>query len=358
MSNKDYYAILGVDKKASKDDIKKAFYKLAHKYHPDKKEGDEAKFKEVNEAYTVLSDEQKRAQYDMYGSNFANMGGAGNAGQGFGGFDFSGFTQGGQGVEFDLGDIFGEMFGGGGRRQRERKGRDISVDLEIDFKDAVFGTEETISLNKTSACDRCHGNGGEPGSGTEKCTTCDGKGKVQQTQTSFFGTFSTVATCPTCHGKGESPKEKCTKCKGAGITKGQEDITIRIPAGIETGETIRMSGAGEATQHGQSGDLYIRVHVKKHKLFTKQGSDLLMNLDVKLTDALLGATQTLETLDGKIDLKIPAGVSSNEVLRVKGKGVPTRGGRGNLLVTIQVKIPNKLSRKEKELIEELKKEGL
>ncbi len=358
---KDYYTILGVEKSASKDDIKKAFHKLAHKYHPDKTGGDEAKFKEVNEAYRVLSDDQKRAQYDNYGQTFDNAGGQ----SGFGGFDFSGFNNGGfnqngQAFEFDLGDIFGDIFGMRGQGgQKKRRGRDISIDLEIDFKESIFGVKRTVLLTKTSTCDRCHGEGAEPGTQKETCSTCNGKGKLHETKTSMFGSFSTVTTCTTCQGRGTVPKEKCTQCKGIGVLKKEEEIKIAVPAGIENGEMIRLSGAGEAIPNGTPGDLYIKIHVRPHSVFEKQGSDLLMNLTVKLTDALLGHTYMVDTLDGKLEVKIPPGIKAGELLRIKGKGVPAgQGKRGNLLIKVHILIPEKLSRRAKELIEELRNEGV
>ncbi len=355
---KDYYSTLGIEKNASKDDVKKAFHKLAHKYHPDKKGGDEAKFKEINEAYTVLSDEGKRAQYDQYGSADGNPG-QGFGGFGAGGFDFSGFANGANGVEFDLGDIFGDMFGMGRRGgSRARRGRDISIDVELDFKDAVFGADRSMILNKTTPCATCGGDGAKPGTSKETCKTCNGKGKLHETKSSMFGTFSTVTTCSTCHGRGQVPKEKCETCKGAGVSKGQQEVKIRIPAGIDDGEMIRLTGAGEAIQNGTAGDLYVKVHVKAHPKFRKEGVDLIMDMDVKLTDALLGAKQKIQTLEGNEEITIPAGVKTNDIIRLKGKGVPAGDRRGNLLIRVTVDVPAKLSKKAKELVEGLKEEGL
>lgn len=354
---KDYYNILGVEKGASKDDIKKAFHKLAHKYHPDKKGGDEAKFKEVSEAYRVLSDDTKRSQYDTFGN--ADAGGGFNGFSGFQGFDFSNFTQGGGGgIEFDLGDIFGDVFGMG-RRTRSRRGRDISIDIELDFKEAIFGAERTVLVTKTTTCATCKGDGGKPGSGKETCKMCNGNGKIHDTKTSVFGSFSTVTTCPTCHGKGETPKEKCEVCKGVGITRGQQEVTIRVPGGINDGEMVRLSGAGEAIQNGTPGDLYVKVHVSKHALFHKEGNDLVMDMEVKLSDALLGAKKTIETLEGTHEVTIPAGVKTNDFIRIKEAGAPFgEGKRGNLLIKVTVHIPEKLSRKAKEAAEKLREEGL
>lgn len=356
---KDYYQILGVEKGASKEEIKKAFRKLAHKYHPDKKGGDEKKFKEAGEAYSVLSDDRKRAEYDAYGRTFNGSAG----GQGFGGFDFSGFQGAdGQGFDFqdfDLGDIFGDFFGGGGRGQR--RGRDISIDVEVDFKDSVFGTKRKVLLTKTSFCTECEGSGAKPGTEKTTCLTCGGDGRVNETRNSIFGTFSTVRTCSACHGEGKIPKEPCAKCHGEGVVNQQEEITVQIPAGIEDGQMIRLSGMGEAVARGTPGDLYVKVHVASHSVFKKQGENILMNLNVKLTDALLGAEYRIDTLDGPLKLKIPENTNFGDTLRVRGKGVvlnTTGSKRGDLLIKIQIDLPKKLSRKAKKILEELQGEGI
>jgi molecular chaperone DnaJ len=355
---KDYYQTLGIDKKASKDEIKKAFRTLAHKYHPDKKTGDDAKFKEINEAYSILSDDQKRAQYDQFGSAGPNMGGSGFGG-GFEGFDFSQFTQGNaNGFEFDFGDIFGDVFGGGGRRQSKR-GRDISIDIEISFEDSVFGVERTVLLNKVSKCDTCSGTGGEKGSEQVTCTKCNGKGNIREVKRTFFGQFESQTTCETCHGSGKVPKNKCSTCHGEGVLKRETEIKVKIPAGIESGEMTRLSGAGEAMASGQAGDLYIKIYVKKHAFFRKENADLVMDLPVKLSSALLGGESVIKTLDGDITLKIPEGLKHGEILRIKGKGVALdRGQRGDILVKTNIIMPNKLSKDVRKTIEELRNEGL
>jgi len=359
---KDYYNILGVEKNASKDEIKKAFRKLAHKYHPDKKSGDEAKFKEVNEAYGVLSNEKKKAEYDTYGQVFGDGFSAG--GGPASGWDFSGFQgfggTGGQGFDAsDLGDIFGEFFGGGGRRSNVKRGRDISIDFEISFEESIFGTERRVLLNKTSACEECDGSGAKSGSIMKKCETCNGQGSIHETKKTFFGTFTSAAECGACTGTGEVPKELCKKCGGVGVIKKEGEITIKIPAGIQEGEMIRLSGAGEAIPKGISGDLYAKVHVGQHPVFRREGVNLRMDLNIKLTDAILGAEYTINTLDGKLKLKIPKGVSFGEILRVKEKGVPIDNRkRGDLLVHLNIKLPAKLSRKTEKLIQELKAEGI
>lgn len=363
---KDYYEVLGVNKTASKDEIKKAFYKLAHKYHPDKKEGDEKKFKEVNEAYQVLSDEGKRAKYDQFGSGFENMGGGAGAygqGAGFGGFDFSGFQGGFQNGDFDFGnlnDIFSDFFAGGmGGRAQARRGRDISTEIQISFADAVFGVTRKILITKISSCEICKGNGAKPGTKMETCRTCNGQGKIHEAKRTILGTISSTKVCDACLGSGEVPKEKCEKCHGKGTLRKEEEISIAVPAGIRNGEMVRMSGMGEAIPKGAAGDLYIKINVTPHAVFRRDGNDLVMTLNLKLSDALLGTEYPIETLDGKINIKIPEGVGINEILRVKGKGVPfSKGKRGDLLIKLNIKLPNKLSRKSREIIEELKKEGI
>ncbi|HEV7424028.1 MAG TPA: molecular chaperone DnaJ [Candidatus Paceibacterota bacterium] len=365
---KDYYEILGVNKGASKDEIKKAFYKLAHKYHPDKKGGNETKFKEVNQAYQTLSDDGKRAKYDQFGSQYENMGAGGGYGGGqggFEGFDFSGaggFAQGG--TEFDFGnlnDIFSDFFTGGmgGGRTQARRGRDISTEVQISFADSIFGTNRKILITKTSTCLTCNGSGAKPETKMETCKTCNGQGKIHETKRSFLGSISTTKVCEVCLGSGEVPKEVCEKCKGKGVLRREEEISLDIPPGMRDGEMIRMTGMGEAISKGTTGDLYIKINVAPHPLFKRDGNDLVMNLNLKLSDALLGAEYPIQTLDGEIKVTIPEGVAINEILRVRGKGVPTgKNKRGDLLIKLNIKLPSKISRKSREIIEELKKEGI
>ena len=357
---KNFYEILGVEKNATQDDIKRAFRKLASKYHPDKKTGDEARFKEISEAYAVISDEKKRAEYDTYGRSFSGGAPGGNA-QGFGGFDFNGFEGGNaQGFEFDLNDIFGgfgDMFGGG-RQQGKARGHDISIDIELPFKESIFGTTRTVLLKKNATCEQCKGSGAAPGTSLHACATCNGNGKIRETRNSILGSFATVRTCTTCHGRGQVPKEKCTQCKGEGVHRKEEEISIAIPAGIEHGEMIRMSGRGEAVQGGVSGDLYVKIHVTPHTSIVRDGFNLRSDLTIKLTDALLGANYTIETLDGPISLKIPEGIKNREVLRVAHKGVKQGSGRGDFLIRILIDIPQKLSRRARKLVEELREEGI
>ena len=362
---KDYYETLGIKKNASKEEIKKAFYKLAHKYHPDKKEGDEAKFKQVNEAYQVLSDDGKRAKYDQYGSGFENMGqgGGGFTGEqgGFGGFDFSGFQNGNTDFDFgNLNDIFSDFFGGGGGSRREaRRGRDISTEVQIFFADSVFGTTRKVLITKTSSCLTCHGSGAKEGSGMVTCKRCNGQGKIREAKRTILGTISSTKICEECNGAGEVPKELCEKCKGKGVLRREEEVSIVIPAGIRDGEMIRMTGYGEAISRGTAGDLYIKINVAPHPIFKRDGHDLSMILNLKLSDALLGVKYPIQTLDGEIEVTIPEGVAINEILRVRGKGVPfSKNKRGDLLIKLNIKLPAKLSRKSREIIEELKKEGI
>lgn len=351
--SKDYYTILGIDKKASKEDIKKAFRKLAHKYHPDKSGGDEAKFKEVSEAYSILSDDKKRAEYDAYGRVFPG-GAAGPSG--FEGFDFSG---GGGGFDVDLEDLFGgfsDMFGGG---RRMRRGRDISIDIELPFRDSIFGVTRKVLLTKDSTCNRCTGSGAEPGSKTKTCPTCNGKGQVVESRRSPFGVFSVASTCGTCSGKRVVPEKLCTVCRGSGVERREEEITVVVPPGIDNGQVIRMGGLGEAISGGVPGDLYIKVHVAPHSTLRKEGYHLVTDLPIKISDALLGGEYSVETLEGPTPVSVPPLRSTDEILRMKGKGVPyEKGRRGDLLIRVKLTFPQKLSRKAKESLEDLKKEGI
>lgn len=358
--SKDYYKILGIDKNASKEDVKKAFRKLAHQYHPDKKSGDEKKFKEINEAYAVLSDEKKRAEYDTYGQTFAGEG-TGPFGQG--GFDFSqgfgGFSS--QNFEgFDFGEIFKDFFTReGGERSYGKRGSDISINLEIGFKESVFGTERKVLITKTSRCESCAGNGGKPGTKPKTCPKCNGKGRVRETKKSFFGTFSSVSECSACLGTGEVPSEKCHSCHGMGVVKKEEEITVKIPGGIENGEMVRLSGMGEAVKGGTSGDLYVQIRVLPHPEWRREGNNLVTDLNIKLSDAILGGEYSINTLDGPIKVKTPEGTSFGEILRIKGKGVPSeRGGRGDILIKLNIKIPKHLSKKSEEAIKILRAEGI
>ena len=373
--SKDYYKILGVSKGASQDEIRAAFRKMAHQHHPDKQGGNVEKFKEANEAFQVLNDPQKRQQYDQFGATFDNAGagGPGGYGQGFGGagdFDFSGFggCSGGQGFDFgDLGDIFGgfgDIFGGGGSGRsaggrRGARGQDIQVDIQIDLKETAFGTEKTFKLYKNTACDVCSGSGVESGSKMHKCKDCGGKGQVQQVQRTVFGAFQSVVQCPVCEGAGEIPEKKCKQCSGRGIIKKQEEITVKIPAGIDDGESIRLASHGEAGHKGsRAGDLYLRVRVKKDLRFHREGFDIYIKKNISFTEAALGATVEVESLDGLLKVVIPEGVQSGQLIRLKSKGITHLRdfSRGDLYVEVIVVTPAKLSRRQKDLLRDLEKE--
>ncbi len=343
---KDYYSILGVQKNASQDEIKKAFRKLAHEHHPEK-------FKEINEAYSVLSDQKKRSQYDSFGS----AGAGGFNPNDFGGFDFSGFTQGAQGFEFDLGDIFGDMFGGG--RGRAKRGNDIAVDIELTFKESIFGVEKDLTITKANQCGTCKGNGAKAGSSIETCSTCNGKGSVREMRRSIIGSFSTVRTCEACEGTGKIPKDKCTTCRGSGITHTASTIKAQIPSGIEDGEVIRLSHMGEAVKGGTTGDLYLKVHVKNNTKIKKNGHSLVLEHPITLSEAILGGSTKIETLDGSRDVKIPEGTQPNDILTIKHLGVPYGNGkRGDFLIVAKIEIPKKLSKDVKKIVEELREKGI
>lgn len=352
---KNYYDILGVDKKATQDDIKKAFRKLAQKHHPDKG-GDESKFKEITEAYATLADDKRRREYDSYGQAFQGAGGPGA-----GGFDFSGFQQGG--MEFDLSDLFGDLgdiFGASrGSGRRVRRGRDISIDVELTFKESILGAKRSVLITKVGKCETCEGNGAKPGTEMEACKSCNGSGRIHETRNSPLGAFTSVRACPACEGAGTVPKEKCKNCGGHGVLRKEEEVKIEIPKGIDNGEMIRMPGRGEAIKNGLSGDLYVKVHVKPHPVFRKEGANLVMDLPVKLTDALLGTTVSVTTVEDKtLEVKVPVMTKTEEVLRLRGKGVEYDGGAGDLLIKATVVLPKKLSAKTKRAIEELQEEGL
>ncbi|MDO8492728.1 MAG: J domain-containing protein [bacterium] len=359
---KDYYKVLGIDKKADKGEVRKAFHKLAHQYHPDKKGGDASKFKELSEAYSVLSDDKKRAEYDTYGQTFNGNGPGGFSAEGGpAGWDFSNFTNQGDFQDFDfgnLGDIFGDIFTGG-TRERTPRGRDISIDLEISFEESIFGVSRKVLLTKQSLCNTCNGNGGRPGTDLKTCNACNGNGKIHEAKRSFFGTVSVTRTCPTCKGTGKIPKEHCSTCRGVGVTRKQEEILVVTPPGIENGEVIRMTSQGEAIAGGIAGDLYVKIYVKKHSTIYREGSNLITNFSIKLTDALLGAEYKITTLDGPVTISIPQGITFGEILRVRGRGVPVgKNRRGDFLIKISIVLPQKFSKNAKQLIDELKKEGM
>ncbi|MFH1582147.1 MAG: molecular chaperone DnaJ [bacterium] len=360
---KDYYEVLGVSRDASQDDVKKAYRKLAHKYHPDKG-GDEKKFKEINEAYQTLSNQEKRTQYDRFGRAFDESAGF-DPGQG--GFDF-GFGQGfgNQGMEFDfdLGDMMEQMFGFGGRQKKRdvKKGGDIEVELTLDLKDILAGKEREITLDKIVSCSRCKGTGGDPGSKIKECFSCRGTGQVQQIKKTPFGSFTRVSICPECQGEGNRPEKLCNVCKGEGRIKEREAIKIFIPAGVDTNQIIKVEEKGEAGRRGgKSGDLYVRIYIKPSPRFKRHGDDLYTTADISFVQASLGDEIEVPTLEGtSILLNVSSGTESGKVLRISGKGIPKFSGygKGNMYVELIVRIPKKITKNQKELLEKLKKEGI
>ncbi len=354
----DYYSVLGVSRSASEDEVKKAFRKLAHKYHPDKGTGDEKKFKEINEAYQVLSNKEKRARYDQTGQDYHSQGqgGGSGAGQGFGGFDFNtqGFDFGGSGFE----DVFSDLFGGRmGGRTRARAGADIQVDIEISFEEMVRGVKREVTLRKLSECETCQGTGGKPGSKQSTCTQCQGAGQVRRTVQSIFGTMMQNVVCDRCQGRGQTYAEHCPTCRGAGRTQREETVSIDIPAGISDGQTLSLSGHGAAGEQGsRAGDLYVNIHVRPHATLVRRGDDIVTEYAMSFAEAALGAKVSIVTIEGEVIMKIPAGTQPGEVFRIKGKGVPhlNRYGRGDHLVSVTLAVPKKLSSEEKHHIEALK----
>ena len=366
MSKRDYYEVLGVKKDASADEIKKAFRRLAIQHHPDKEGGDEAKFKEINEAYDVLKDGQKRQRYDQFGH--AGVGGSGgsqaggNPFEGFGGFN-------GQNVNFDfgdgdLGDIFGQFFGGGRRNTRApRRGRDVEVSLQLSFEEAVFGVEHTFKIDIDDECSHCKGTTVEPGYDYKTCPTCKGSGQQIRMMNTIFGQIQQQVPCEECGGRGKVPEKVCSVCHGRGTQRKEQSIKVNIPAGIDDGATIRLAGRGEAIGDGEKGDLYIHIRVKAHKHFTREGDIILSEEHVDMVDAALGTEIEVETVDGMIRMKIPAGTQSGTDFKLSGHGVPhpRSSQRGPHIVSIVVDTPTKLSKKQRELLESFqtgKKSGL
>lgn len=366
MAKRDYYEVLGVSKDASADEIKKAFRKLAVKYHPDKDGGDEEKFKEVNEAYEVLKDQQKRQRYDQFGH--AGVGGA--SGGGAGGNPFEGFGGfGGQNIHFDfgdggLGDIFNQFFGGStGASNEPRRGRDVEDTVTLTFEQAVFGVETKIELDMDDECEHCHGSTVEPGHSMKTCPTCGGSGQQMRVVNSIFGQIQQATTCPTCKGRGQVPEKECTVCHGKGTQRKRQTITVKIPAGIDDGATIRLRERGEAIGNGARGDLYVHVRVKAHKHFTREGDIILSEQHISMIDAALGTEIDVDTVDGMVRMKVPAGTQSGTDFKLSGHGVPhlRSDSRGPHIVTILVDTPTKLTRQQKELLQQFdgaKKRGL
>lgn len=347
---RDYYEVLGVDRNASQDEIKKAFRKKARQYHPDvnrdnPKEAEE-KFKEANEAYEVLSDDTKKAQYDQYGHDAFTQGGGASAGGFQGGF-------GGQAGGF--GDIFDMFFGGGGRQQQgPQKGNDLREDIDISFEDAAFGKSMDITVHRHEECDHCHGTGGEPGSKVDTCPNCRGTGQESVVQNTPFGQMRTQRTCSKCHGSGKIIEKKCSKCRGEGQVIAKRKIAIKVPPGVDNGSHLRVANEGEpGILGGPKGDLYVYIYVRPHKEFERNGNDVVSRVNISFAQAALGATVQVNTLDGKVDLKIPEGTQTGTAFRIKGKGIPylrNPNQRGDQHIIVTVQTPKKLTEKQRELL--------
>lgn len=362
MAKRDFYEVLGVDKNASDAEIKSAYRKLAKKYHPDvnKEEGAAEKFKEIGEAYSVLGDEQKRKTYDQFGSAAFEQGGAGGAG-GFGGFEgFGGF----QGADVDLNDIFSDFlggfgFGGGGRSSnRARKGEDMLIRVELDFMDAIKGCKQDIRLTVNEDCPECHGEGGH---GVKTCTSCDGRGRVVTQSRTILGVMQTESVCPTCGGSGKTFETVCSKCRGKKQIKVEKTLSVEIPAGVDNGDRIRMSGKGGAgINGGPNGDIYLEFKVKPHAIFEREGNDIILTLPITITDAVLGCKKDIPTINGSVVLDISAGTQPGDKLKLRGKGIPGTNAfnKGDMYVIIDVVIPTKLDRTQKELFKDLEKTKL
>jgi molecular chaperone DnaJ len=362
MASKDYYKTLGVEKGATKEEIKKAFKKKALKFHPDrapqeKKKEYEEKFKEFNEAVSVLGDEKKRQQYDQFGADAFQGGGAG--GQGFQGFDFSDimshFRSGAHG---DYDDVFDSLFGGGGRGRgsRARRGNDLAYETEVELQEAAKGAKQEVQLNKLEHCEKCQGKGATK---FEKCHHCNGSGQVRRTQRTPFGLFQQTGPCPYCHSKGELPQDSCGTCSGEGLVRKKKKIEIKIPAGVEDGMRLRLSGEGEVgSQGGPSGDLYVIVHVKEHQFFEREEDNLNLTVPISYTQAVMGDEIEVPTIDGKAMLKIPAGTDSETTFRMRGKGMPNlRGsGSGDQMVKVKIEVPKKVNKAQKDLLKKMKED--
>lgn len=354
-NKRDYYEVLGVDRGADDATIKKAYRKLAKKYHPDMNPGDkeaEKKFKEASEAYAILSEPQKRAQYDQFGHAAFDQGGGGAGG--FGGFDFNGADMG------DIfGDIFGDLFGGGGRRSANNgpmKGANIRTSIRVTFEEAVFGCEKQLDLNLKDECSNCHGTGAKPGTNPETCPKCGGKGQVVFTQQSMFGTVRNVQTCPDCRGTGKIIKEKCPQCSGSGYTSSRKKIAVTVPAGIDDGQNIRIREKGEpGVNGGPRGDLLVEVRVARHPIFQRQDMNIFSTAPITFAQAALGGEVRISTVDGDVLYEVKPGTQTDTKVRLKGKGVPSlrnKNVRGDHYVTLVIQVPTKLSEDAKRALRE------
>lgn len=359
MSKRDYYEVLGVGKSASADEIKKAFRKKAIEFHPDRG-GDEAKFKEVNEAYEVLKDNSKRQRYDQFGHAGVGSSAASD------GNPFAGFGGQGQNINFDfgdlgLGDIFSSFFGGQsagyGGHEQQRRGHDLQTSIDITFEQAVFGTEVDVRYDSDVPCEHCKGSTVEPGHEMKTCSDCKGSGQVTRVTRTIFGDIQQASVCPTCHGVGKVPEKICTVCRGKGTHRKTRELKVKIPAGIDDGTTIRLREQGDAMARGESGDLYVDVRVKPHKKFMREGDLILSDETVGMVDAALGTEIEVDTVDGPVRMKVPAGTQSGTDFKLSGHGVThlKGSGRGAHIVTITVETPNKLSKDQKALLEQFKK---
>ena len=346
MAKRDYYEVLGIQKGADEKEIKRAYKRLAMKYHPDRTKGDkesEEKFKEINEAYEVLADKEKRATYDQFGHAAFENGGAGAGG--FGGFS---------GADFGdiFGDMFGDIFGGGRGRQRVVRGEDLRYDIEITLEEAVRGTKKDIQINTLAQCEHCHGSGAEKDSKVETCATCHGTGRIRQQR----GFFVTEATCPHCNGSGKKIEKPCKKCHGDGRVHKKKNLSVTIPAGVDTGNQLRLSGEGAAGENGApAGDLYVVIHVKEHHIFERDGSNLYCEVPISFTMAALGGEIEVPTLDGREKLKIPEGTQTGKLFRMRGKGITAARSSyaGDLICKIIVETPISLNEEQKELLRKL-----
>ena len=357
MAKRDYYEVLGVAKDASADEIKKAFRKLAVKYHPDKEGGDESKFKEANEAYEVLKDQQKRQRYDQFGH--AGVGGASSGGAG-GGSPYEGFNFNGQDVHFDFGgggfgDIFSQFFGGGPQTTYgPRKGRDVEAQVTLSFEEAVFGKDVALTMTLDDECTHCKGTSVEPGYDMKTCETCKGAGQRVRLMNTMFGQIQQAVTCETCKGKGKVPEKVCSSCRGTGVERRDQAITVKVPAGIDDGATIRLREHGEAIGGGSKGDLYVHIRVKAHKKFTREGDLILSEEHIGMVEAALGTEIDVETVDGVVTMKVPAGTQSGTDFKLSGHGVPHLRSetRGAHIVSVVVDTPTKLTKKQRDLLSE------
>lgn len=358
MAKRDYYEVLGIQKGATDSEIKKAYRKLAKQYHPDtnpdNKEA-EAKFKEATEAYEILSDEEKRSAYDRYGHSAFDQMGGGAGGFNGGGFDFD--------MDDIFGSVFGDMFGGGGGRRRPRgpmPGADIKQTIQLDFSEAAFGVEKEIQINTSETCKTCNGTKSKPGSSATTCTKCGGTGQVRVTQRTILGAMQTVQTCDTCHGDGKIVKDPCNTCHGQGKVRVSKKITVTIPAGIDHGQTLRISGKGEVGEVGApNGDLLITIYIKAHEIFERRGNDVYMKMPITFSQAALGAEVSIPTLDGNVKFNIPEGTQTATVFRLQGKGIPNIRNtkrRGDQYVEVNIEVPKNLTAKQKNILKEFENE--